>query len=563
MPPAIAPRLFLQSFRHWKFSWLWGDVVAGVSVAAIALPAQMATAHLAGMPPLTGIYAFIAAAIGFAILGANRYLSGGADSTIAPIFASGLSLMAVAGTPEYAHLAGLLSILVGLILITTYIFRLGWLADLLSYPVTIGFLAGISVHIIVGQLPQIFEIPTPHGHLLRQLAMVLWQLPHANLISTLIGFSLYLLTAMVGRRNPRLPAALLGLLLIMLLNAVFDLPKYGVTVLSAVDTQRPDFAFWSLPWQSVMHLFPLALLVALVCIMQTAAVARTTQDKEAPVSQDFAGIGLGCILSGIAGTFTTNASPARSVITQNSGGRSQLAALVAAGLLALIVLNARTILPLIPHAALAGVLMYVGQSILKISEIRRIFQQSREEFYLCIATLVMILLLRIEVGVMLGVILSLLHGVFVTARPNNAEFMRIKGTSIWWHQDNKHEMETLPNVLVYHFAAPLNFTNADFFSNQLWQRIAQKKGLRLLVIECSGILDIDLTAADKLKTLIGELHRQHITVCIARLEAMRAREALWQTGVMTVLPEDNVFYSVQNAIDARAPSAATTLNREI
>ncbi|MBO1110261.1 hypothetical protein J2R62_19370, partial [Plesiomonas shigelloides] len=108
-------------------------------------------------------------------------------------------------------------------------------------------LVGISVHMSVGQLPQIGEIPTPHGHLLRDLAMVLWQLPHANLISIRIGFSLYLLTAMVGRRNPRLPAALFGLLLIMLLNAVFNLPKYGVTVLSAVDTQRPDFAFSSLP----------------------------------------------------------------------------------------------------------------------------------------------------------------------------------------------------------------------------------------------------------------------------------------------------------------------------
>ncbi|MBO1110024.1 hypothetical protein J2R62_17980, partial [Plesiomonas shigelloides] len=136
--------------------------------------------------------------------------------------------------------------------------------------------------------------------------MLLWQLPHASLFSTLIGFGLSLLTAVVGLRNPRLPSAVFGLLLIMLLNAVFNLPKYGVTVLSAVDTQRPDFAFWLLPWPSVMHLFPLALLVALVCIMQTAAVARTTPDKPSTVSQDFARIVPGCHLSGIPRTFTTN-----------------------------------------------------------------------------------------------------------------------------------------------------------------------------------------------------------------------------------------------------------------
>ncbi|MGL4858120.1 SulP family inorganic anion transporter [Plesiomonas sp.] len=561
---ASSPRLFFYAFRQASWRGLSGDLIAGISVAAIALPAQMATAHLAGMPPITGIYAFIAAAIGFAILGGNRYLSGGADSTIAPIFASGLSLMAVAGSTQYAHLAGLLSILVGVILLATYLFRLGWLADLLSFPVTIGFLAGISCHILIGQLPQIFQIQVASGHLLSQLWSIILQLPQLNLLSTVIGLGIFALTTFSGQRWPRLPAALIGLSIVVAINVLLplthhfsSLSQYGLTMLTHVSGQKPDFAFWRYPWHDIFSLFPLALLVAMVCIMQTAAVSRTTKDSGAPVSKDFAGIGLGCIFSGMAGTFPTNASPARSVVTQNSGGQSQLSALIAAGILTLIVVYAQSILSLIPHAALAGVLMYVGLSILKISEIKRIYRESREEFYLCIATLCMILLLRIEVGVMLGVVLSLLHGVFVTARPNNAEFMRIKNTTIWWHSDAKQPMETLPEVLVYHFAAPLNFTNAEYFTRQLLQQIQQKPAIRLLVIECSGILDIDMTAADKLKALIISLHQRQICVCIARLEAVRARQALWNTGLLEILPEENVFYSVQNAIDARLPQAQT------
>ncbi|MGL6117442.1 sodium-independent anion transporter, partial [Plesiomonas sp.] len=144
-----------------------------------------------------------------------------------------------------------------------------------------------------------------------------------------------------------------------------------------------------------------------------------------------------------------------------------------------------------------------------------------------------------------------------TARPNNAEFMRIKNTTIWWHSDAKQPMETLPEVLVYHFAAPLNFTNTEYFTRQLLQQIQQKPAIHLLVIECSGILDIDMTAADKLKALIISLHQRQICVCIARLEAVRARQALWNTGLLEILPEENVFYSVQNAIDARLPQAQT------
>ncbi|MGL4958879.1 MAG: SulP family inorganic anion transporter, partial [Plesiomonas sp.] len=204
---ASSPRLFFYAFRQASWRGLSGDLIAGISVAAIALPAQMATAHLAGMPPITGIYAFIAAAIGFAILGGNRYLSGGADSTIAPIFASGLSLMAVAGSTQYAHLAGLLSILVGVILLATYLFRLGWLADLLSFPVTIGFLAGISCHILIGQLPQIFQIQVASGHLLSQLWRIILQLPQLNLLSTVIGLGIFALTTFSGQRWPRMPAA--------------------------------------------------------------------------------------------------------------------------------------------------------------------------------------------------------------------------------------------------------------------------------------------------------------------------------------------------------------------
>src|SRR5580658_1693377 len=179
----------LRSLQGYRPAFLTHDLVAGLTLAAIAIPEQLATSKLGGFSPQIGFFAFLAGSLGFALFGSNRFLSSGADSTITPIFAGSLALLAVSGSPDYAALAGALALMVGLVLVIGGIFRLGWIADLLSIPVTVGFLAGISVHILISQLPAILGLPTPTGPMLQRLATLAEHLPQANLFTLAIGLA--------------------------------------------------------------------------------------------------------------------------------------------------------------------------------------------------------------------------------------------------------------------------------------------------------------------------------------------------------------------------------------
>src|SRR5580704_16507317 len=232
--PAPRPWPLFASLSGYAVRNLNQDLAVGLTLAAIAIPEQMATARLGGFPPEIGFFAFIAGAIAFAVFGANRVLSVGADSTITPIFSGSLVIWASVGTPDYAGMAAALALVVGVILIGGGLFRLGWIADLLSVPVTTGFLAGISVHIIVSQLPGLLGVLPPDGSLLHDVVVISTQLDQANLYSVALGLVVLSLTLVSEHISARIPGALIGLLLATAAVLLFGLESRGVTVLGAV-----------------------------------------------------------------------------------------------------------------------------------------------------------------------------------------------------------------------------------------------------------------------------------------------------------------------------------------
>ena len=322
----------LASLRGYKADWLARDAVAGAMLAAIAIPEQLATAKLAGLAPETGLYAFAGGAIGFALLGASRFISIGADTTITPIFAGALSALALAGGRDYPTIAALFALAVGLVLVIAGLARAGWLADLLSVPVTAGFLAGIGIHIAVGQLPAILAVPNPGGETPAQLYGILRELPGANPITLGIA-ALVLIAALAGEKiGPRLPGALIGLALAAIGALVFDLPHHGIPMVGALTPHAPHPP--ALPsFETALHDFasltPLVLMVALVCMVQTAAVGRSFPTEGADAGRDFIGVGAGNILAGLLGAFPVDASPPRTAVVAEAGGRSQGAGLTA------------------------------------------------------------------------------------------------------------------------------------------------------------------------------------------------------------------------------------------
>src|SRR4051794_35375999 len=459
-----------RSLASYRASDLPGDLIAGLTLAAIAIPEQMATARLGGFSPQIGFFAFIAGSLGFALLGSNRFLSCGADSTITPIFAGGLVLMAASGSPDYQALAIALALVVGVILVVGSVFRLGWIANLLSVPVTVGFLAGISVHILVSQMPGVLGLPSPKGPMLDRIIELAQHAGATNIYTLAIGLGVLAIVAGFEAVSAKIPGALIGLVAATVAVISAGLEAKGVAVVGAVPASLPSPSLPDLSPERWAKLVPLALLIAIVVMVQTAATTRaflSDPDKPADVDRDFLGVGAGSVLAGLFGAFPVNASPPRTGIVSETGGRTQLSSLFAAAIVLALLAFGATLLPHVPEAALGGVLLFVALRIIRLRQIVTIYRQSLGEFLLVVATAAAIIVLPIEQGVAVGIALSLLHGIWTTTRAGLVEFEHVKGTTIWWPANRDIAGERDPEVAVVGLQAPLSFLNATNFRNEL------------------------------------------------------------------------------------------------
>ena len=544
----------LRSLYGYHPSFLSHDLVAGLTLAAIAIPEQLATARLGGFSPQIGFFAFMAGSLAFAVFGSNRFLSSGADSTITPIFAGGLALLAASGSADYAALAVVLALMVGVVLVVGGIFRLGWIADLLSIPVTVGFMAGISIHILISQMPAILGLASPDGAMLPRLATLARQLPHANPFSLVIGLGVLALIAGSERIDARIPAALIGLAAAAVAVVSMGLESRGVAVLGNVPAELPALALPDIAFDRWLQLVPLTLIIAIVVMVQTAATTRSfVSDRNEPpdVDRDFIGVGAGSILSGLIGGFPVDASPPRTAVVSETGGRSQLSGLVAAAILVALLAFGSSLLRHVPQAALGGVLLFVALRIIRVGQIVSIYRQSFSEFLLILATAAAIIVLPIEQGVGLGIALSLLHGIWSTTRARLSPYERVPGTSIWWPSSPHILGETEPDVIVAGFQAPLSFLNAYQFRADMMRLLhSSPRRTRLIVLEATGIVEIDFTAAQLLNDVVGACRLAGVDFAIARLESVRAQDAIERFGIEPLLAGGKLFHSVEEAIQA-------------
>ena len=551
----------LSSFAGYRRDYVVGDVIAGLTLAAIAIPEQMATSKLGGFQPHIGFYAFIAGTIGFAVFGGNRFLSCGADSTITPIFAGGLALIATAGSADYQASAAMLALMVGAIALVSGIFRLGWIANLLSIPVTTGFLAGISIHILASQLPSVLGLPSPSGSTVNKLIVLAQSLGQTNAWTLAIGLGVFVIIVVSEAISARIPGALIGLVGATLAVVLFDLQNRGVPVVGTLPSSAPHIAIDVQALDHLRSLVPLSLLIAIVVMVQTAATTQSflsDPDKPADVDRDFIGAGAGSLLAGLIGAFPVNASPPRTGIVSETGGRSQLSGLLAAALVVVILAFGARLLANVPEAALGGVLLFVATRIFRVKQMHTVLRQTFGEFLLIVATAAAIIALPIEQGVAIGIILSLLHGLWSMTRSRVIVYDRVPGTTVWWPHNAAHRGEQEDGIVVAGFQAPLSFLNASHFRTDL-EALVQSAATkpRLVVIEASGILEVDFTAAQVLIDLIKSCQRDGIRVVVARLESVRAQQAFARFRIDEVLGRNSVFLSVEQAVKAAAGEQET------
>jgi sulfate permease, SulP family len=553
--PAPDPRWpVLRSFAGYHAAFVGPDLIAGVTLAAIAIPEQMATAKLGSLPPEFGFFAFIAGTFAFLLFGSNRRMSVGADSTITPIFAGGLALLAAAGGPQYIALAAALSLMVGAIVLAAGVLRMGWIADLLSVPVTTGFLAGIAIHIIVSQTPGALGVAAVTGSLPHKILLLWGEAPTANPYALAIAVAVLAASAGAHAISARLPGPLLGMGLATWAVIALGLEGRGVAVLGAVKGGLPVLVAPTTSLDRYLHLLPLALLIALVAMVQTAATARAfppAPDAPPDVDRDYVGLGAGNLLAGLVGTFPVDASPPRTAIVAESGGRSQLSGLAAIAIVAMLLAFGAGLLTHVPQAALSGVLFFVASRLLRFGQMRAVLRASGMEFALIVLTAAAIIVLPIEIGVAVGIGLSLLQGVWSSARAKVRPMHKVPGTTIWWPTTASSQGEDLPGVAVLGFQAALSFLNADSFRRQVIAAAHVGQGdVKILILEAAGVIDIDFTAAQVFKALIDDCRDAGVTVAVARLESVAAQTAFTRLGLREAIGEDRMFDSVAAAVTA-------------
>ncbi len=544
--------LSLPTFAGWRPSDLAPDALAGLTLAAIAIPEQMATARLGGMPPELGFLALVAGGVGFALAGASRRLSVGADSTITPIFAGALALAAPLGGPQYLGEVALLALMVGLVLVFAGAMRLGFVADLLSIPVTTGFLAGVAVHILSSQAPALTGLAAVAGPTPVKLWTFAREIGEAHGLDLGLGLGVTAFILAGERLAPRFPSALVAVAAATGLTIVLHLEARGVETLGAFSGVKLRLAPPPVSYEILRRTAGLALIVAAVAMMQTAATTRAFVDDPAGgprVDRDFIGVGAANILAGFLGAFPVNASPPRTAVVAETGGRSQFGGLFAAGIALALALYGGGLLAHVPHAALAGVLLFVASRIVRVATMVDVARRSWPEFSLIVVTMAAIVALPIEQGVGVGIALSILHGLWTVTRAQVVEFERIPGSSIWWPKNVRTPGETVAGVKVIGLQAPLSFLNAQTFNDAL-NRLADVK---LLVIEADAIVELDYTGAKILGDAIVRLQTRGVTVAVARLESVRAQLSFARQGLTALIGEQHIFHSVEEAVRALGP----------
>lgn len=558
-PPATLVRLrralsgsVLSSLHGYRRSFLTGDLVAALTLLVIAVPEQLATSRLAGMPPITGYYAFIAGSVLFAVVGSNPQLSVGADSTIAPLFFVGISHLAAPGSAQYVDLVGILAVSVGVIVALVGLLRFGWIAQFLSTPIITGFLAGVAVIIVVHQLPDLLGIAPPSGSNLHRIGQILSHLGSTNLWSLVIGVAVLAIVVGAEQIDRRLPGALVALVGSTAAVAIFKLQSHGVAVLGTVARTSPRFSLSGLSLSSVGSVLPLAAVVALVVISQSAATTRAFADKgdyDVDVNRDFVGVGAGSVIAGLVGAFPVNASPPRTAAVVEAGGRTQVTSLAAAGILVVLIPFAG-VLRDVPLATLAAVLLFVASRIVHVRDLVTIARFNWFEFGLAGVALLTVALVGVEQGIAVAVGLAILDRTRLSARPKVHVLGRVPGTTSFAPISSAEHAVQVPGVLVLLFATPLWYANALHFRAEIEASLSRAEGpLRTVVLDAIGMSDVDYTGSNALREVLDELDKQHVSFVVARA-GERAFESLRRSGLVERIGAERFYGTVGEAVDS-------------
>jgi SulP family sulfate permease len=550
--------------RRYERGWLRGDVLAGVTVTAYLLPQVMAYAEVAGLPAVVGLWASVAALLVYAVFGSSPQLSVGPESTTALMTATALGGLA-AGKPErYAALAAALAGLVGLFCLVAWAARLGFLADLLSRPVLVGYMSGVAVLMIISQLGKLTGLSVEGDTPLAEIAFVLGHLSEADATTFLLAMAVLTFLLVGARLFPRTPVPLIGMLLAAGVVVLFDLQDNGVTVVGPVPRELPALQLPAIDVGDLRELFPAALGITIVAFTDNILTARAFETRHAgglDSNQELLALGAANLAVGAAQGFPVSSSGSRTAIGDAMGSRSQLYSLVALGSVVLTVLFLGPVLAAFPSAALGAVVVYAAVRLVDVPEFRRIGRFRRIELALALGTTVAVLALGVLEGVLVAVALSVLDLLYRVTRPHDGILGYVPGVAGMHDIDDYADAQPVPGLVVYRYDSPLFFANAQDFTRRALAAIdSSPTPTRWFLLNAEANTAVDVTAVDALETVREEVARRGIIFAMARVK-QDLRDDLQRAGLIDRVGESRIFMTLPTAVNAYVEWSIDTLGK--
>lgn len=543
----------LARLRGYQRTWLRYDVLAGVTVAAYLVPQVMAYAEVAGLPPVVGLWAIVGPLLVYAVLGSSRQLSVGPESTTALMTAAAVGAIAGGDPARYAALAAALSLVVGVWCLLGWLGRLGFLADLLSKPVLVGYMAGIAAIMVASQLGSLTGIDVAADSFVAKVAYVAGHLDEIHAPTLVLATSVLALLLVGSRLLPRSPVPLVGMLLAAVAVAVLDLENRGIALVGQIPAGLPAPSLPAVSVGDVGSLLLPAVGVAIVAYSDNVLTGRTFAVRNGYVidsNQELLALGAANLASGVMSGFPVSSSGSRTVIGDALGSRSQLYSLVALASVLLTVVFLRPVLAAFPVAALGAIVVYAAIRLVDVAEFRRIARFRRSELFLALATTAAVLALDVMYGVLVAIGLSILDLLRRVARPHDGILGFAPGVPGMHDVDDYPDATAVQGLVVYRYDSPLFFANVEDFKRRALASLDQAETpTEWFLLNAEANIQVDITAIDALEELRQELDTRGVVFAMARVK-QDLHDDLRPTGFVDRVGEDRVFMTLPTAVQA-------------
>lgn len=555
----------IAAIRNYKSAWLRQDIVAAIILAALLIPQGMAYAELAGLPAITGLYTTVICMLAYAMFGPSPYLVLGPDSSLGPIIAAIILPLAMGNTDTAIALAGMLAVIVGLISIGAGLAKFGFIADLLSKPVRLGYMAGLSVTIVVGQLPKMFGFSIEGGNLFLDMRDFFQNISQTNIWALSIGFLSLIIILGLKKWAPRIPGILVAVVVTILLSSFLDLGAKDVSIVGVLPQGFPMPSFPKVELTQLPLLIGGAFGIVLVTIGDTISVSAAFAAKrgtEVDSNQEIFGIGAANFFSGLFQGFPVSTSSSRTAVADQAGAKSQLTGIASAVLVLLMLLFLPWLVQNLTMSVLASVIIVSAIGLIEIPALRRLYAARKSEFGIAVACFLGVAFIGVLEGIVIAVLLSILQMFIRAWNPKHFVLGRPKEIE-GFHDVIRHpDAEQIPGMVMIRWDAPLFFANANIFRDFVRDLIIKTEPTPYwVVIAAEPITDVDTTAADMLVELDNELNADGIHLVFAELQDV-VKDKIKRYGLYDTIDRRHFYHTLDEAVEEFEKSYQQMLENE-